>query len=274
MFDDLDASLAALLSDPAAPPELRSASLAFETPGRDYRPGQPTLNLFLHDVSENRALRDPARLPAGAGEAWSLRMPDLRMECTYLLTAWSPGNGAQQAAQEHRLIGLALRWLGRFAVLEEKFLRGSLAEPAQPYPLPIVLAGAQEGRSNAEFWNALGIAPRVALSLSVTVGVSPFDEIEVLPAVQHVHLRPTSLTHPELSGQVLDADLTPVADAAVTLTPGGETASTGKDGGFTLPGVAFGEYTLKVQAGTAPAAQFTISYRRRHQTVTAVLSPT
>ena len=88
MFDDLDASLAALLADGAAPPEVRTADVSFAMPDKDYQPGQPTLNLFLHEVQENRALRDdapilqrvpPGRLTPAPAVAGRLHLPGHRL---------------------------------------------------------------------------------------------------------------------------------------------------------------------------------------------------
>ena len=91
MFDDLDASLAALLADGAAPPEVRAADVNFAAPDKDFTPGQPTLDLFLHEVQENRALRDVHPGPAsGAGRrlaeraapvAGRLHLPRHRLVC-------------------------------------------------------------------------------------------------------------------------------------------------------------------------------------------------
>ena len=59
MFHDLDSTLQAILDDPAAPAQLLAADVSFETPEKGYAPGQPTVNLFLFDVHENRSVRDP-----------------------------------------------------------------------------------------------------------------------------------------------------------------------------------------------------------------------
>ena len=102
MFDDLDASLAALLADGAAPQEVSNADVSFTVPDKDFSPGQATLDLFLHEVQENRALRETAPIlqPVPAG-GWQSERPPLRIDCTYLVTAWSPSSGAQRAAEEH-----------------------------------------------------------------------------------------------------------------------------------------------------------------------------
>jgi len=49
MFHDLDSTLTAILDDGTAPTELRDAAdVSFETPDRNFAPGQPMVNLFLY----------------------------------------------------------------------------------------------------------------------------------------------------------------------------------------------------------------------------------
>jgi hypothetical protein len=272
VFHDLDATLKALLDDTAAPAELRAADISFDTPDKDFKPTQPTVNLFLHEVTENRSLRDEARVVSRAGDVYSSRLPSLRADCTYLTTAWSAQAAGLKAAEEHRLLGLALQWFCRFPVLEDRFLRGSLKVPPQPYPLPTVVAQTREGRSNGEFWSALGVPPRPAFSVTVTITVEPFDQVEDFPALQKIHLRSTLIGHPVLRGVVLDHTLAPVSAAVVTVVETGAKATSAANGEFAVPGLEFGDYTLAVKAGAQPAEQVAVTYTADRQTKTVVLS--
>src|SRR5215472_2316806 len=114
MFDDLDATLKAVFADSAAPGDLRNADVGFDTPDKDYQPAQATINLFLHEVAENRALRDEARVLERTNGTYTSRLPSLRLDCTYLVTAWSSQAAGLKAQEEHHLLGLALIWLSRF----------------------------------------------------------------------------------------------------------------------------------------------------------------
>jgi hypothetical protein len=274
VINDLDASLAALFDDAAAPEDLRAADVAFETPDKDYRPSQPTLNLFLHEVTENRSLRDQGRVMSRTGNGYTSRMPSLRVDCTYLITAWSVLSAGLKTAQEHRLLGLALLWLGRFPELDERFLRGSLSTPPQPFPLPVAVARTQEGRSSAEFWSALGIAPRPALALTVTITIDPYDDVESVPALQEdgVRIRPTSISDPVLSGRVVDRDGVPVAGAVVNVLETGDSATADAHGDFVVPGPGFGTYHVRVQRDGDPPEDVTVTYGAEHQTHTVLLS--
>jgi hypothetical protein len=272
MFDDLDATVKAVLDDAAAPAELRAADVSFDTPDRDYKPTQATVNLFLHEVSENRTLRDEARVMTRTGDGYTSRMPSLRVDCTYLATAWSTQAAGLKAAEEHRLLGLALQWLSRFPVVDERFLRGALRTPPQPYPLTTLVAQTQEGRSNAEFWSALGVAPRPAFSVTVTLTVEPYDQVEQFAAAQVFRVASTLIPRAALAGRVLDHNLAPVPGAAVAVVGTGAQAVSAANGEFVVPGLDFGAYTLRVQPAGGPAQEVPVTYAAEHQLLTVVLS--
>jgi Pvc16 N-terminal domain/Carboxypeptidase regulatory-like domain len=273
VFDDLDASLATLLADAAAPQEVRTADVNFMVPDKDFAPGQPTLDLFLHEVQENRALRDvtPVLQPV-PGNGWRSERPPLRVECTYLVTAWSPKTGALRAAEEHRLLGRALLWLGRFPVLPDQYAQGRLKTPPQPYPLATTVAQTREGQSMGEFWTALGIAPRPAFSLTVTVALQPFTEIETFPDLTAIQLRTSLLDAPELHGRVLDSQFARVPDAVVTLVEASRTVNADALGEFRFTDVPFGSYTLAVTSAGHPDTSRAVEYQEAAQAHDVILT--
>jgi hypothetical protein len=272
MFNDLDATLRAVLADPAAPADVRGADVSFETPDKDFRPAQPTVNLFLYEVQENRTMRDGAPYIERVDDHAVRRVPPVRMDCTYLTTVWSPKNGAVRAEEEHRLLGITLLWLNRFSLIESDFLRGSLADPPQPYPLPAMVAQLKEDQSDGQFWTALGITPRPAFSLTVTIAMQDFDDADELPLVQGVRVEPASLVDAVLFGRVLDTALTPLAGAKVTLVETGATRTVGPDGLFGFMGLAFGPYELLVQRPGHPDVRTPITYAADSQLHNVIVS--
>ncbi len=250
MFDDLDQTLAALLGDSQAPSELRAAEVGFETPDRGYAPSQATVNLFLHRVREDVALRDPAPVTQRSGDVFVRREPPLRVRCSYLVTTWAdPGQGAAlKIKNEHRLLGQALAWLRRFPTIPEAYLRGGLA--GQPVPPPAVVARPDTDDSSGEFWTALGVPPRPALDLSVTISVEFAPAVVEGPPVVTSELR--LLPDPPVfavTGTVRDgATGGPVPGARVAVNPGGRTADTDTHGRYRLSGLARGAYTLHATA--------------------------
>jgi Pvc16 N-terminal domain/Carboxypeptidase regulatory-like domain len=261
VFDDLDASLAAVLADGTAPNEVRTADVSFAVPDKDFAPAEPTLDLFLHEVQENRALRDDApildRLPTGG---WESQRAPMRVDCTYLVTAWSPKSGALRAAEEHRLLGRTLLWLGRFPVIPDPYLRGMLTTPPQPYPLATTVAQTREGQSMGEFWTALGIAPRPAFSLTVTIALQPYTETGSFADVTELQLRTSRLDEPELHGRVVDSALAGVPAATVTLVEVSRTVTADALGAFRFTAVPFGSYTLAVTSAGHPDTSRQVEY--------------
>jgi len=190
MFQDLDATLRAALTDPAAPAAVHAAEISFDAPDRDFTPTQGTLDLFLHEVVENRTLRETApflsRVGDQPGDDYRSVPPPLRVDCTYLATAWSARTGGEKTAEEHTLLGLTLLWLARFPTIDDRFCQGSMQRPAQPYPLALTVAQTREHPGAGEFWSALGVAPRPAFSVTVTVALQPIDDVTEYPAVREI----------------------------------------------------------------------------------------
>lgn len=271
MFDDLDATLQGLLADNAAPAALHAATIDFATPDRDYKPSQPTLNLFLHDVGENRALRDQAPWVVGDHTTVTSAPPVLRVDCTYLVTSWSNQTGGVKTAEEHRLLALALTWLGRFPVIAVGLLKGTLANPPQPYPVSTFVAQTQEGQQMGHFWSALGITPRPAFSLTATLTLQPFDELVTFPVVRDVSVQSGSRTDPRLAGRVVDNALAPVPGAVVTLE-GGASVTAGPGGDFAFHGLPFGEHTLRAQAAGHLDIQRLVTYTEEDQIHNLIMS--
>src|SRR5215467_3283062 len=103
MFELLDASLQNLLDDPAVGipfPELLNADISFITPEKGYAPGQETLNLFLYETRENRELRDLTPIFDQINGVSVKRRPYLRVDCSYMVTAWSKKSGADKNSAE------------------------------------------------------------------------------------------------------------------------------------------------------------------------------
>jgi len=261
MFDDLDATLAALLADASAPPELLAAETSFITPAKDYNPGPPTLNLFLHGLKENRELRTSVPLIEPVGDNYLVSAPPIRVDCTYLVTAWSSKSAELKAAEEHRLLGAALLWLSSFPVIPDAYLQGGLTNPPQMYALSTTVAQTKADEALSHFWTALSIPPRPTFPLTVTVTMESGGKAEELPRTERVDVDGVSLLHPALTGRVVDAALAPVPGAAVTVLEEDQHATCDQRGRFMFAELPFGTYTLVVHRSGQPDVQRTVNYR-------------
>src|SRR5262245_36976492 len=128
MFERLDGALKAMLDEPAMQaslPELFDADVSFATPEKGYTQSQETINLFLYETRENRELRDPVPIVESRAGLSLRRRPPLRVDCSYMVTAWSKKTAADKIAAEHRLLGQAFHWLSRFPTIPERYLQAA-----------------------------------------------------------------------------------------------------------------------------------------------------
>jgi len=173
MIDDLDETLTALLRRELAPGLSDQIQVSFEAPDDQFPPQSvttPAIDLFLYDVRENLELRSNDVYIDRHRDGTAHRVPvPVRIDASYLITAWPREGLASPAEDEHRLLGEVMRALLRFRTLPKELLRGSLA--ASELPLPV--SALQPGRlqSLGEFWQAMGGKPKAAINYTVTLSV-------------------------------------------------------------------------------------------------------
>jgi hypothetical protein len=170
VIHELDQTLAALLKRELH--GLDQITVSFAAPDDQFSVKLPAVDLFLYDLRENLDLRSNDDLVERHGDASStLYQPPVRVDASYLITAWPGGTSSNDDASydEHKLLSAVMRALLRFKRLPPELLKGSLAN--QDLPLPV--SSLQPGRlqSLGEFWQALGGKPKAALNYTVTLSV-------------------------------------------------------------------------------------------------------
>jgi hypothetical protein len=264
MFQDLDASLQALINDqwiPGSFTELANADISFETPERTYAPNQLTLNLFLYEVKENRELRDNVMIQRpDAASGYKLARPPLRLDCAYVATAWSQRNAAARIAEEHELLGQAMQWLSRFGSIPPEHLVGSLL--ASEIPTLLHVAQTDPNRDAGDFWMAMGIAPRAAFYVMTTIPMNLDLEVDV-PTVTTLIARYPNEDEPgkpfefiNINGFVFGPGGNPLGDAQVRIAPDDASTTTDDRGRFTFRKLRRG-IPYSVTAGKAGVGQAT-----------------
>lgn len=185
MFDDLDRTLQELLRNGLPSGVASQVAISFAPPDSSFPPSAvtlPAIDLFLYDVRENTELRDREwqleRRSDGTGRRTP---PPVRVDCSYLITAWPSGASSTPAFDEHRLLGEVMKVLVRHPVIPAGSLQGSLA--GQEPSLPAVTLQPGQLQSMGEFWQALGGKPKAALNYTVTIGVEPHLPEETGPLV-------------------------------------------------------------------------------------------
>jgi hypothetical protein len=210
--------------------------ITFDVPNRDAtsRLTRPTLNLFLYHVQENRALRpapwETGRLNGGFQD----RRPPVRVECSYLVTAWS-----NEVEDEHRLLTGAARVFFRHLQLPIEAFDGEIPEG---YEIPMMVAQPGAIKDIVDIWSVLDNDLRPSIRVTVTIPLEldvrregPLileRQIRIPPPVQLSPDRPVDVT-----GRIVRAG-EPVAGVQVRMDR--SAATTREDGTFELRGVRRG----------------------------------
>ena len=181
MLDDLDRTLEEMLKRELPPALREQVSISFATPGDEFPPGAvtlPAIDLFLYDVRENRELRSNEWLLERRSDGTAVKKgPPVRIDCSYLITAWASQSSTSPAQDEHRLVGEVMKVLLRHPTIPPGVLQGSL-EGQEP-PLPSTALQSSLLQSVGEFWQALGGKPKAALNYTVTIGIEVHEPEQV-----------------------------------------------------------------------------------------------
>ena len=187
MLHELDQTLATLLKREL--PGRDQITVSFAAPDDQFSVKPPAVDLFLYDVRENLELRSNDEVVERQTDWTAIRYrPPVRVDASYLITAW-PGGGAGQtdsSEDEHMLLSAVMRVLLRFPKLPRELLQGSLAR--QDWPLPVTTLQPGRLQSLGEFWQALGGKPKAALNYTVTLPVD-VSEPETQPLVIDKEIR-------------------------------------------------------------------------------------
>jgi hypothetical protein len=172
VIDDLDRTIEELLEREFSPALVEQPSISFLAPDNDFvsKVTLPAIDLFLYDVRENLELRNTEWIVDHRedGTATRRRAP-IRVDCSYLITAWSGADAKSSAIDEHFLLSEVMKVLLRHPTIPEVLLQGSLKGQAPPLPSSTLQPGRLQ--SLGEFWQALGGKPKAALNYTVTIGV-------------------------------------------------------------------------------------------------------
>lgn len=177
MLHVLDESIEAFLRA-TVPLAERDVDVSFAAPDRDWgaRLNRPTVNLFLWDVRRNLQEQDAGiQVREDENGQKSKRLPLPRVDCRYLVTAWT-----REILDEHSLLGSVLQSLLLAPILSEEYLRSPFLELR---PLPTMSVGMPEGKDTADFWSALGGQLKPGLDLVVTTTV---DATRARPSARKV----------------------------------------------------------------------------------------
>jgi hypothetical protein len=249
MLDDLDRSLRTLLVQElprvAEKVEPDGFDIRFDVPNREFnsRLAKPTLCLYLYNIQENRDLRGwNWEVTRGNGSA-EIRRPPVRLDCTYMITAWS-----SEVEDEHRLLAGAARALFRNPVLPQEILQGGLAND---FEITTEVAQPETFKDIVDIWSVLDNDLRPSVRVTVTVPLDVDVAYETpLARERDMRLEGPDWTAPDTKVTSMTARLVrdgrPVAGARIRA--GISSTTTDKNGEFSLRQVKPGRQTVFVLA--------------------------
>jgi hypothetical protein len=284
MIHQLDNLLRHLFLDEIA--ELTNENrVGFQPPDEGWR-GYVTnlqhnaLNIYLADLREHRQLRSNERVRAFQNGIVSETLAPRRVDCHYLITAWSPaepGEAVEPTLDEHALLAAVTGVLMRH---ESLIPREVYAPDPLPDTFPQEVADAElptavlpgEGFPKlAEFWGTMGTNHRwkPAVYLVVTIPVILQTEIAGpmvttrITEYRQTGRRETAEVWVQIGGHVLDATNlledglpAPVTGAQVRLEDSEgkslQTTVTNEKGRFTFGQLRPGAYQLRWRATGHP----------------------
>lgn len=198
MIHDLDNTLRVLLKRELPAPLDRQVSISFDPPDNEFPPqgvALPAIDLFLYDIRENHDLRGNDFRERRDSDGHAIRrLPLVRVDCSYLITAWPSQGAPNRVEDEHRLLSAVMLALLRYPKLPDAVLQGAL----QNQELPLPTSTLQPGRlqSLGEFWQALGGKPKSALNYTVTIAVQPAEALTTpLAIVADAQVKPVEAAH-------------------------------------------------------------------------------
>jgi hypothetical protein len=227
MLNLLDESLEEFLRA-AVPLPRREIDVSFAAPDKDWsaRVSRPTVNLYLWDIRRNLSERDLGMqtLPDEAGRP-NRRAPLPRVDCRYLVTAWTT-----DIRDEHALLGATLSALLLHPELEPEYLQGAYRDVV---PVPTIEVGAGDGRDNSDFWSALGGQLKPGLDVTVTATVDSGLLVPAGPPVERYAII-TTPGDAEPEQRLFVGGRAPDEPGTLVSTPHGAT-EVAEDGTFLVP---------------------------------------
>ena len=192
MIHLLDSSLETMLRREFKTRFSDSVDISFAPPDGEFPTSSvtvPAVDLFLYDVRENNVLRSQDWLVKRGSDGFAVQeRPPVRVDCSYLITAWPSPKVRKPAEDEHKILSVVMAVLLSYTELPDEIL----AEPLRGQEPPPIATALQPGhlQSLAEFWQAMGGKPKLALNYTVTIGLRALPDIRTRTVLQtEIHLQ-------------------------------------------------------------------------------------
>jgi Pvc16 N-terminal domain len=192
MIHLLDSSLETMLRRELKERFTDPVDISFAPPDGEFPSSSvtvPAVDLFLYDVRENNGLRSQDWLVKRGSDGFAVQeRPPIRVDCSYLITAWPSPKVRKPAEDEHKILSVVMAVLLSYTELPDHIL----AEPLRGQDPPPTATALQPGhlQSLAEFWQAMGGKPKLALNYTVTIGLRALPDIRTRTVLEtEIHLQ-------------------------------------------------------------------------------------
>ncbi len=277
MIEFLDKMLAQVIHDQVD----STLFIGSQPPDDDWRtkaiPGNTTaVNIYLTELRENRRLRSNERIRSTFNGDISEQMASRRIDCHYLITAWSPSQ-VDPTLDEHALLhAIASAFANADPLLAPDIFASSGIPPGLPpvlleYPLPVTLLPVEGFHKYAEFWGTMGRhhqpwKPAVYMIATLPMMLAAHQTGAMVTTAMADFLQAGASSSNEflsdIGGTVRDSQVPPqlvklawvelLTFAGVRL----QLANTDTNGRFVFTGVPSASYLLRVTgAGAGPATR-------------------
>ncbi|HEV7174978.1 MAG TPA: Pvc16 family protein [Solirubrobacteraceae bacterium] len=261
---DLDEGLRALLKQELGHHGFEGVDISFEAPSREWsgKLTGPTVSLYLYDLREAAEQTNiSGGEHRGSGGA-TVTPPDLRLETTYAVTAWS-----KAIEDEHRLLSQVLSILHSYRRLPADLLEGRLSAVG---PIETVLGRPMQEK--ADFWTAVGGTYKPSIDFAVRLSIASGAVFVRGPEVRTQTIRTAALDGPRATmvelyrfgGLVHDQASQPINNVWVTMPESGAWTSTDSRGRFVFDRVRPGLHRLVARTVDGAEVAATVSVPGEH----------
>lgn len=173
MIAALDRTLQNLLQEFLPGSLADQVTISFAPPDEQFPPQSvslPAIDLFLYDVRENREIRNTSRrVQRGDNGMATIYHAPVRVDCSYLITAWASDSVPNPMEDEHNLLGQVMQILLNNSVIPDDVIDEQLRSPTPGLSTVVIQPGHLQ--SIGEFWQAMGGKPKAALNYTVTISL-------------------------------------------------------------------------------------------------------
>ena len=132
--------------------------------------GRNALSIFLIGMTEDEELRSNEQQYLRVGAEWISQPPPIRLQCSYIVSAWPAAEDSAQAALiQLRLMCAAFRVFASIKTMPPGWLPAPMKIPGLPEPLIGLTKDELSGRP--EFWAAAGCSFHAAFAFTATLAL-------------------------------------------------------------------------------------------------------